>query len=182
MDAVLCRMPVGNNTMCAWHICCGAPILNQCPYWSPTYMTLLVILVHTQYILVCTCLYYSTFPVPVCTRSILVRTDSETVRTKYPVPVMRVTIPDVLLQEALLQPLSRGRPLPRRSASCSCLSWAWSCWRARGAPSLNQDGTVTAASMAVWHNWKNPGFTTIFLWVSPAHKFAPFSHSIIHSV
>ncbi len=53
-----------------------------------------IISVHTQYILVCTCLYYSTFPVPVCTRYALVRTASEPVHTKYPVPVMRLTIPD----------------------------------------------------------------------------------------
>jgi hypothetical protein len=39
-DAVLCRMPVGNDTVCAWHVCCGAPTLNQCPYEGPTYMTL----------------------------------------------------------------------------------------------------------------------------------------------
>jgi hypothetical protein len=53
-----------------------------------------IILVRTQYVLVCTYLYYYTFPVPVCTKYILVRTDSEPVRTKYPIPVMRFTIPD----------------------------------------------------------------------------------------
>ncbi len=63
-----------------------------------------IILVHTQYrdILVCTCLYYYTFPVPVCTRSVPVRTDSEPVRTKYPVPVMRVTIPDARSESPII--------------------------------------------------------------------------------
>ena len=54
-----------------------------------------IILVRTQYVLVCTGLYYYTFPVPVCTKYVPVRTDSEPVRTKYPIPVMRFTIPDV---------------------------------------------------------------------------------------
>jgi hypothetical protein len=56
-----------------------------------------IILVRTKYILVCTCrYYYDTFPVPgpVCTRYVLVRTASKQVRTKYPIPVMRFTIPD----------------------------------------------------------------------------------------
>ncbi len=39
-DAVLCCMPVRNDTVCAWHVCCGAPTLNQCPYEDLTYMTL----------------------------------------------------------------------------------------------------------------------------------------------
>ncbi len=29
VDAVLCSMPVGNDIMCAWHVCGDAPILNQ---------------------------------------------------------------------------------------------------------------------------------------------------------
>ncbi len=45
----------------------------------------------TQYVLVCTGLYYYTFPVLVCTRYVLVRTASEQVHTKYPVPVMHLT-------------------------------------------------------------------------------------------
>ncbi len=51
----------------------------------------------TQYVLVCTGLYYYTFPVLVCTQYVLVRTGSEQVHTKYrdPVPVMHLTIPDV---------------------------------------------------------------------------------------
>jgi hypothetical protein len=53
-----------------------------------------IILVHTKYLLVCTGLYYYTFPVPVCTWYVLVRTASEQVCTKYPVPVMHITIPD----------------------------------------------------------------------------------------
>jgi hypothetical protein len=73
----------------------GAPILNQS---VPLLVSNIhdIILVHTQYVLVCTGLYYYTFPVPVCTRYVPVRTASEpaTVRTKYPVPVMRLTIPD----------------------------------------------------------------------------------------
>jgi hypothetical protein len=52
------------------------------------------ILVRTQYVLVCTCLYYYTFPVPVCTGYLLVLTASKQVRTKYPIPVMQFTIPD----------------------------------------------------------------------------------------
>ncbi len=39
-DAVLCFMPVGNDTVYVWHVCCGAPTLNQCPYEGPRYMTL----------------------------------------------------------------------------------------------------------------------------------------------
>jgi hypothetical protein len=53
-----------------------------------------IILVRTKYVLVCTGLYSYSFPVPVCTRYVLVRTGSEPVHTKYPVPVMRLTIPD----------------------------------------------------------------------------------------
>ena len=59
-----------------------------------------IILVRTQYVLVCTGLYYYTFPVPVCTKYVPVRTDSEPVRTKYPIPVMRFTIPDVIRSQA----------------------------------------------------------------------------------
>ncbi len=51
----------------------------------------------TQYILVCTGLYYCTFPVLVCTRYVLVCTGSEPVHTKYPVPVIHFTIPDGFL-------------------------------------------------------------------------------------
>ncbi len=64
-------------------------------------MTLLVsniddiILVRTQYVLVCTSLYYYTFSVLVCTWYVLVRTGSDPERTKYPIPVM-LTIPDEL--------------------------------------------------------------------------------------
>ncbi len=54
-----------------------------------------IILVHTQYVLVCTALYSYSYPVPVCTWYVLVRTGSKPVHTKYPVPVMRLTIPDV---------------------------------------------------------------------------------------
>jgi hypothetical protein len=53
-----------------------------------------IILVRTQYVLVCTGLHYYTFPVPVCTEYVPVRTNSEQVRTKYPIPVMQFTIPD----------------------------------------------------------------------------------------
>ncbi len=53
-----------------------------------------IILVHTQYVLVSTGLYSYSFPVPVCTQYVPVRTGSEPVHTKYPVPVMRLTIPD----------------------------------------------------------------------------------------
>ena len=30
-DAVLGSLPVGNNTVCVWHVCCGAPTLNHGP-------------------------------------------------------------------------------------------------------------------------------------------------------
>jgi hypothetical protein len=59
-----------------------------------------IILVHIQYVLVCTGLYDLLYiPVQVCTWYIPVRTmtvciGSEPVHTKYPVPVMRLTIPD----------------------------------------------------------------------------------------
>ncbi len=55
-----------------------------------------IILVRTQYVLVCIGLYSYSFPVLVCTRYVLVRTGSEPVHTKYPVPVMRLTIPDAV--------------------------------------------------------------------------------------
>jgi hypothetical protein len=67
-----------------------------------------IILVHIQYVLVCTSLYYYSFPVPVCTRYVLVRTKSELVRTKYPVPVMQVTILDATGNRPWLV-----KPLPR---------------------------------------------------------------------
>ncbi len=50
-SCAVCCMPVGNYSMSLWHVCCGAPILNQCPYCCPTYMTLF------WYILVCTSAY-----------------------------------------------------------------------------------------------------------------------------
>ena len=53
-----------------------------------------IILVRTEYVLVCTSLYDYTFPVPVCTRYVPVRTVSLYVRTKYPDLVQPVTIPD----------------------------------------------------------------------------------------
>jgi hypothetical protein len=53
----------------------------------------------STYRLICTRLYYYTIPVPVCTWYVRVRTGSEPVRTKYPIPVMRFTIPDALTTE-----------------------------------------------------------------------------------
>ena len=53
-----------------------------------------IILVRTEYVLICTSLYDYTFPVPVCTRYVLVRTVILSVRTKYPDPVPLFTIPD----------------------------------------------------------------------------------------
>ena len=63
VDAVWCCMPVGNDTMCAWHVCGGAPILNQCPYWCPTYMTLFWYSDRDKfstywYVLVCTLIHF----------------------------------------------------------------------------------------------------------------------------
>jgi hypothetical protein len=54
-----------------------------------------IILVHTQYVLVCTCLYHYTRYVLVRTRYVPVRTGNVPVRTKYPVLVQPVTIPEV---------------------------------------------------------------------------------------
>jgi hypothetical protein len=54
-----------------------------------------IILVRTEYVLVCTSLYDYTFPAPFCTRYVLERTVSLSVRTKYPDLVRPVTIPDV---------------------------------------------------------------------------------------
>ncbi len=86
-----------------WHACgkqysaCVTCML----WWSKTESVPLLVsniddifLVHSQYVLLCTCLYYYTFYVPVCTRYVLVRTGSKPVHTKYPIPVMRFTIPD----------------------------------------------------------------------------------------
>jgi hypothetical protein len=87
-DAVLCLMPVGNDTVCAWHVCGGAQKLNQCPYWCPTYMTLFWYVLSTyQYVLICTIIH-------VLYRYVPSRYQYVPVRTKYPVPVIRFTIPD----------------------------------------------------------------------------------------
>jgi hypothetical protein len=48
------------------NVCCGAPILKSVPLLVSNIHD--IIPVHTQYILVRTCLYYYTFPVPVCTK------------------------------------------------------------------------------------------------------------------
>jgi hypothetical protein len=55
-----------------------------------------IILVHSKYVLVCTGLYsgYYTFPEPLCTKYALAPVRTGTY-TKYPVPIMRLTIPDV---------------------------------------------------------------------------------------
>ncbi len=86
---IVCR--VGNNTMCAWHVCGGALILK----------CVRIGVQHTWHYFgtysVSTSMYWSVLiliAVPVCTRYVLVHTDSEQVRTKCPVPVMHVTIPD----------------------------------------------------------------------------------------
>ncbi len=63
------RIMTNNDTLICW-----------CGHW------------HTQYVPVCTSLYQHRFPVPVCTKYVPVRTASEPLRTKYPVPVMHVTI------------------------------------------------------------------------------------------
>ncbi len=64
-NAVLCmtvgNMTVGNNTLCAWHVCSGAQTLNQYPSCCPTYMTSFwyVLLVGTYwYVPVCTILHF----------------------------------------------------------------------------------------------------------------------------
>jgi hypothetical protein len=64
-----------------------------------------IIFVRSQYVLVCTGLYSYSIPVPVCTRYVPVRTGSEPVRTKYPVPVMRLTIPDELASLEVIMPV-----------------------------------------------------------------------------
>jgi hypothetical protein len=54
-DAFLCTMPVGNDTVCAWHVRGFAPTLHQCPYWCPTHRTLFWWILSTYwYVLVCT--------------------------------------------------------------------------------------------------------------------------------
>ena len=64
-----------------------------------TGIQVIILVVRTKYVLlvVCTSLYDYTFPVPVCTRYVPVRTVSLSVRTKYPDPVPLFTIPDVVL-------------------------------------------------------------------------------------
>jgi hypothetical protein len=64
-----------------------------------------IILVRTlwQYVLVCTSLYDYTFPVPVFTWYVLVRTVTLSVRTKYPAPVPLFTIPDANDAASLLE-------------------------------------------------------------------------------
>jgi hypothetical protein len=57
-----------------------------------------IILIHTQYVLVRTGLYSYSFRVLFCTWYAPVRTVSESVHTKYPDPVMRLTIPDETTQ------------------------------------------------------------------------------------
>ena len=92
-DAVLCRMPVGNDTVCAWHVCCGAPTLNQCAINLKVSNIHDTILVRTQYVLVCTGLYYYTFSVPVRTGTYRYPTSSTylrqpQVRTFIMIPVL----------------------------------------------------------------------------------------------
>ncbi len=78
-----------------------------------------IILVHTQYVLVCTVLYSYSFPVPVCTRYVLVRTSFKPVHTKYPVPVMSIQ-PPVLARGSTrlwigwIQPAKRQTSIRRR--------------------------------------------------------------------
>jgi hypothetical protein len=59
-----------------------------CSYWCSTYMTLF------GTYSVCTSMYRSVLILISCSEYVLIRTASESVRTKYPVPVMHVTIPD----------------------------------------------------------------------------------------
>ncbi len=80
-----------------------------------------IILVHTQYILVCTCLYYDPFPVPVCTWYVLVHTASEQVHTKYPIPVMLFTIKVMIPDEWLSE---RDHAQKRRLGERAWV-WAW---------------------------------------------------------
>ncbi len=45
--------------VCVLHVCCGAPILNQHPYWCLIYMTLFwYILITYQYVQVCTIIHF----------------------------------------------------------------------------------------------------------------------------
>ncbi len=51
--------------VCAWHVCCGAPTLNQCPYEDPTYMILFWYLLSTYwYVPVCTNIHFLLLYVP----------------------------------------------------------------------------------------------------------------------
>ncbi len=94
------------NVVCLWEtmLCMSDIYAVVLQYWIvPLLVSNIVdiILVGTQYVLVCTSLYYYTIPVLVCTEYALVRTGSEQVHTKYPIPVMRFTIPDVCKEYAV---------------------------------------------------------------------------------
>ncbi len=91
MDAVLCHMPVGNDTVCAWHVCCGCQCSNIKSEPQLMSYTHDIILVHIKCILACTCLYYNTFPVTVRTSTY----QYVPVCTKISIPGQQVTIPDV---------------------------------------------------------------------------------------
>ena len=95
-----------------------------------------IILVRTKYVPVCTSLYDQTFPVPVCTRYVLVRTVSLSVRTKYPDRVRPVTIPDecqmktvhlclriILMLVGLLSSASGPTKNFSNSVEVRCMSW-----------------------------------------------------------
>ncbi len=102
---VLCLQKYCSGCCFMWHTCgkqYSQAACVTCMQWcSKTELVPLlvsniddIIVVHTEYVLVCTSLYYYTFSVPLCTWYVLVRTSSKPVRTKYPIPVMRFTIPD----------------------------------------------------------------------------------------
>jgi hypothetical protein len=82
-------MTVGNDTLCACHVCYGVATLNQtnqCPSMCPTYITLICYIPVFTFIL---CIYKY---IPVHTGVYRCKQ----VHTKYPVLVHLVTIPDAL--------------------------------------------------------------------------------------
>ncbi len=109
-NAFLCPMTVGNNTLYAWHACCGIPTLNKCPYLCPKCMTLFWYILSTYQYVLWSFICKSTY------RYVLVCTSTNQVHTKNTVLVQLVTIPD-----------GRGRAHRQRS-------WWKHGWRQRGLP------------------------------------------------
>ena len=87
-NAFLCPMTVGNDSLYAWHACCGIPTLNKCPYLCPKCMTLFWYILSTYLYVLWSFIYKSTY------QYVLVCTSTNQVHTKNTVLVQLVTIPD----------------------------------------------------------------------------------------